>query len=442
VAYSSDSSATWSTLVNVASTSGSVVATATGLGTGDTIYATDSTSNAIYKWVIGTNTPVGGWTAGKALGSSGIGVQLTNGVLYVEESTGNVTTRDLSPAVGISAPFCDSIATGVTFLNNAVAGYPINAIQASTTASSTTLWAVTTTKLYSWTEYLAVAANAPTTSFPTNGYMVPVNSINGNTNNFVFQWKQPSNQNGVISSAQTYAYTVNVYLDSAGLILYSTGSVAATTSGTLSLSAASLSVSNFTAGATYYWRVKTTSPVTSQYTPMLSFTIQAISENLPVIVSPANGGTITNQNPAFSWTPVTGTTLYDFQLSTTPSFGTLLLTDQPATAGTLVPITIKLDQGKQYFWRVRANAPVLGDWSAVANFFVALPTTAAPPPVTVTNVPAPTITIPAPSPAPTYTLAPQPVEKIAPTYIWAIIIIGAILVIAVIVLIVRTRRSV
>jgi hypothetical protein len=34
------------------------------------------------------------------------------------------------------------------------------------------------------------------------------------------------------------------------------------------------------------------------------------------------------------------------------------------------------------------------------------------------------------------------VTEIAPTYIWAIIIIGAILVIAVIVLIVRTRRSV
>ncbi|MGD0795661.1 MAG: hypothetical protein ABR958_08800 [Dehalococcoidales bacterium] len=446
VAYSSDSGATWSQLVNLStSTCGSVVAAASGLGTGDTFYATDNLTNAIYKWIIGTNTPISGWTAGKALAAAGTGIQLTNGVLYVQEAsatTSNITTRDLTPAVGISAPFCDNVTTGVALLNSSAGGYPINALQASTTALSTTLWGVTATKLYSWTEYLAVAANAPATTFPANGYMVPVNSINGYTNNFVFQWTQPSNQNGAVSSAQTYAYTLNVYLDSAGKILYSTGSVAATTSGTLSLSAASLSVSNFTPGATYYWKVKTTSPVTSQYTPMLSLTIQSIAAPVPVVNSPANGSTITNQNPAFSWAPVTGTTLYDFQLSTTPSFGTLLLTDQPATAGTLVPITIKLDQGKQYFWRVRANQPVTGDWSSVANFFVALPTTAAPPPVTVTNVPAPTITIPAPAPAPTYTLAPQPVEKIAPTYIWAIIIIGAILVIAVIVLIVRTRRSV
>ncbi len=174
---------------------------------------------------------------------------------------------------------------------------------------------------------------------------------------------------------------------------------------------------------------------------MQTFTIQAIAGAVPAIVSPANGASILNTTPAFSWAPVTGTTQYDFQLSTTPTFGTTVLTDQPNTAGDLVPITIPLTVGKQYFWRVRALQPVTGDWSAVANFVVVAPATTAPP-VTITNVPAPTITIPAPQPAPTYTLAPQAVEKIAPTYIWAIIIIGAILVIAVIVLIVRTRRSV
>jgi hypothetical protein len=445
VTYSSDSGATWTTLVSLVSGAGSVVATATGLGTGDTIYATDGTSNTIYKWIIGTNTPVTGWTAGKAFTGAGTGIQLTNGVLYVEESaaSANNTYRDLTPAVGISAPFCDTIALNYVFNNNAAGGKPINALQASMTSTSTTLWAVTTNKLYSWTEYLAVAANAPTTTFPANGYMVPVNSINGNTNNFVFQWLQPSNQGGAISSAQTYAYTLNVYLDSAGKLTYSTGTVAATTYSSLSLSAAALSVTNFTPGATYYWKVKTTSPVTSQYTPMLSFTVQAIAAAVPVIVSPANGATITNQNPAFSWTPVTGTTQYDFQLSTTPSFGTTVLADQPATAGELVPVTIPLTQGKQYFWRVRALQPVTGDWSAVANFYVAIPTTTtAIPPVTITSVPAPTITIPPASPAPTYTLSVPAEQKIAPTYIWGIIIIGAVLVIAVIVLIVRTRRSV
>jgi NADH:ubiquinone oxidoreductase subunit 6 (subunit J) len=65
------------------------------------------------------------------------------------------------------------------------------------------------------------------------------------------------------------------------------------------------------------------------------------------------------------------------------------------------------------------------------------------PPVTVTDT---TITVEIPEqPTPTSTTITQPpqvVEKISEGYIYAIIIIGAVLVIAVIILIVRTRRSV
>jgi hypothetical protein len=72
------------------------------------------------------------------------------------------------------------------------------------------------------------------------------------------------------------------------------------------------------------------------------------------------------------------------------------------------------------------------------------PTPTPTPPVT------PTIILPTPTvilPTPTVVIPTQPTpttvkEEISPAYIWAIIIIGAILVIAVIVLIVRTRRTV
>jgi hypothetical protein len=61
----------------------------------------------------------------------------------------------------------------------------------------------------------------------------------------------------------------------------------------------------------------------------------------------------------------------------------------------------------------------------------------------VEQVPPPVINIPAPPPAQEIVIPPAPTpEEIAPGYIWAIIIIGAVLVIAVIVLIVRTRRTV
>ena len=55
---------------------------------------------------------------------------------------------------------------------------------------------------------------------------------------------------------------------------------------------------------------------------------------------------------------------------------------------------------------------------------------AAPAPVEVTTVPAPDVTV------------TVPVTEITPAWIWAIIAIGAVLCIAVIVLIVRTRRVV
>ena len=97
-----------------------------------------------------------------------------------------------------------------------------------------------------------------------------------------------------------------------------------------------------------------------------------------------------------------------------------------------------------YWWEVRAvNGTIVSPWSIVSFFTtakapVATSTTTAPQitvtntTVTYTNPPATTIT---------YTL-PQPKEtQPIPSYLlWAVIAVGAVLVIAVIVLIVRTRR--
>ena len=97
-----------------------------------------------------------------------------------------------------------------------------------------------------------------------------------------------------------------------------------------------------------------------------------------------------------------------------------------------------------YWWEVRSVAgTVYSPWTIVSFFTtakasVATSTTTAPPitivqtTVTYTNPPATTIT---------YTL-PQPKEtQPIPSYLlWAVIAVGAVLVIAVIVLIVRTRR--
>jgi hypothetical protein len=309
------------------------------------------------------------------------------------------------------------------------------------------LWAsagATPDSLNQFGDYLATPADALKLVFPANGQLIPVNSLSGNPNNFVFQWSSPPALPG---PTIVYGYELQIYLDAAGNVAVGGSSTAIATSSpapTVSISAGTVTGFAAVPGTTYYWRVRVgaNNPARSNWSEMRSFTIQPLAAAVPVLNSPTNGASITNQSPAFSWAPVTGTTEYHFQLATTPTFGTTVLEDKPASAGTLVPVTIKLEVGKQYFWRVRANAPVQGEWSAVSNFMIVAPPTSAPPPVTITSVPAPTITIPPAQPAPTYTLAPPATEQIAPTYIWAIIIIGAILVIAVIVLVVRTRRSV
>jgi len=198
---------------------------------------------------------------------------------------------------------------------------------------------------------------------------------------------------------------------------------------------------NFQPGHTYYWRVRAYAPTTSAYSETRSFIIQPTAATVPNVSSPENGSSIDTTSPAFSWTPVSGATMYQFQLSDDPAFGTTLVDEELAAAG-IMP-SVALDRGTTYFWRVKAIAPVDGDWSTVANFIVAEEAPAPAPPVVVEQTPAPVIEIPAPPPATVVEIPPAPpVEKIAPAYIWAIIIIGAVLVIAVIVLIVRTRRQV
>jgi hypothetical protein len=183
-------------------------------------------------------------------------------------------------------------------------------------------------------------------------------------------------------------------------------------------------------------------PLGSAFSETRSFIVQPSAASVPTVSSPENGGSIDNVQPAFSWTPVSGCTLYKFELSTNAAFLSFVYEAEVPTAGAQLPTVVELERGETYYWRVKALQPVESDWSTVSNFVVAEEPPAPTPPVVIETTPAPVIEIQAPPPTPEITLQPPAEEVIAPAYIWAIIIIGAVLVIAVIVLIVRTRRSV
>ena len=172
-----------------------------------------------------------------------------------------------------------------------------------------------------------------------------------------------------------------------------------------------------------------------------SFTIEAGAAVVPQIGSPINGGTV-SETPAFSWSPVAGATMYKFEIATDTIFALPIYSTELAATG--VKPDVALEPGT-YFWRVQVMSPIPGDWSTIANFTVAAPAPAAPPPaapdvtVDVPDIVIPPIEVP-PAEVTVHPAAAQPTTSSA--LLWTVIIIGAVLVIALIVLIVRTRRTV
>jgi hypothetical protein len=207
-------------------------------------------------------------------------------------------------------------------------------------------------------------------------------------------------------------------------------------------------------GQTYYWRVRVESPVISKWSDPIMFTTVVTSSTSGGIdqtgrISPVNGQTSVSVTPAITWGSVPGATGYDFKIATDPAFTNVV--DSFTNKSTTVYSPAKaLDPNKTYYWEVRAlNGTAAGDWviSAFTTQTVAVPTgapsTGAPSTGTAPVAPI-TVVVPTQPPANiVVTVPPNTVPAPAPAtpgYIWVIIAIGAVLVIAVIVLIARTRR--
>jgi hypothetical protein len=167
----------------------------------------------------------------------------------------------------------------------------------------------------------------------------------------------------------------------------------------------------------------------------------------PTIQYPATGATGIPINVTFAWPAVTGATGYQFAIAQdnpdlANKFAVLDYSANTITNAHIVQETLLYNT--TYWWEVRSvNGNVTSPWTVISFFTTeAAPvttTSTTAPPITVTNT---TVTYTNPQATTiTYTL-PQPKEtQPIPSYLlWAVIAVGAVLVIAVIVLIVRTRR--
>ncbi|MBK9123996.1 MAG: carboxypeptidase regulatory-like domain-containing protein [Chloroflexi bacterium] len=117
------------------------------------------------------------------------------------------------------------------------------------------------------------------------------------------------------------------------------------------------------AEGTYFWHVSAKAPdgLWSAFSSAWSFTIDRTPPDVPALLSPANGLTITALQD-FCWNAATGAATYEIELSDDPTF-----TNFPATAvqPALCYMSPALDDG-MWFWRVRAYDAVgnKSDWSS------------------------------------------------------------------------------
>ncbi len=243
-------------------------------------------------------------------------------------------------------------------------------------------------------------------------------------------------------------YTVQIAYDSAfnNLVTTTPAGVALALGPTASTQ---LNAIPLAAGKTFYWRVQVSAgnPLASAFSAPVMFSTKLASDvnqglNATDRLSPLNGAMVNTLTPAMTWGAVTNATSYEFKIATDAAFSSVVDSKTGLTT-TAYSLGTPLKAGTTYFWEVRAiSGANTGDWVVSAfTTAVAVPvagSTTPPPPQTIV-IPTPTFNIPTATviiPSSTGT----PVAPATPGYIWVIIVIGAVLVIAVVVLIVRTRR--
>jgi len=427
VTYTKDSGDTWTAALGVFNTFSPVLVAASGLEDGNFIFAAETVGNQVWRCSMSPDNFLGQFLTmdmPAAAGYNNTGVRYQDGVLYVLSTDGvnNNLVRSLAPNLpgNHTAPVWGTVYNEAGIYNVITP----NALRSAKVTDDIYLYSVGTGVVY-FQDTLSL--NKPVILTPVDGLHVQiVSAILGQPQDIQVTFNRLS---------LSTSYAIQLALDENFTQVVSTdpfNSAAPLVSRVITPGA-----NNYSAGNTYYMRVRATAPTNSAWSAPIHFTVQQVAATVPEIASPANGAVITSNAPAFSWTPIASATSYSFELSDSPTFATTIFADTSPSAGMQLPASTTLTEGTTYFWRVKALTPTEGDWSTVGNFTVAAEATATAtatqPTVTETTI---TWTQP---PVTTQTTV---VNETAPAYIWAIIVVGAILVIAVIVLIVRTRRSV
>jgi len=410
-----------------------------------TIYAGDSAGAAvgIFRFVVGTDTA---WSQISALIPAGCvrGIAVaSNGTLYAADSTiaaaaaGGVI-RSLTPAAAITvvAGTFERVTTG----DGLVAGYTLNSLALA--AGSNTLFAIENSggvglnRVVTYGDTLVTVS--PELVSPAEG------TVSTEAGALRIAWS-------AVTGATSYDYEISTRSDFADVTAVTNCAAPVTNARAVNDNVGATPIAE---GTQYYWRVRVSTPVIGPWASARSVTTQlGAGTNAPAISSPSAagtgpGGTNAPIKPVFNWTSLKWATGYEFQLATDPTFAAASLIKDLTGANALGSVTAYqlTDPALQYstattpatyYWRVRGiTASAQSDWSAVTGF-----TTTTAPAATVYTCPQCGLQFDTQAELAAHIAAAHAVvEPAVPAYIYAIIGIGAVLIIAVLVLIVRARR--
>jgi hypothetical protein len=283
-----------------------------------------------------------------------------------------------------------------------------------------------------------IATEGPTLKAPDDGTEIPVNPESGRAYNVTLTWERYHSKyitecllevatdtdfEGLIYSQKVY----DIDSDIISKVVGPTGPSITTASGTSS------GECDFNPGTTYYWRVRVSNtdygPMRSEWSATRSFSVESVKEPFGV-ESPVRGASDVSITPTFVWAPYAGATSYEVAVAEDPTFA--ILDASHSASQPFYKFEDAFAYGTTYHWRVRAIEPEVGPW--VTGIFTTMeePVEEEPGEIIVTP---PDVTVEPPE------VNVEAPEAAIPTYLlWTIIGIGAVLIIALIVLIVRTRR--
>jgi hypothetical protein len=284
--------------------------------------------------------------------------------------------------------------------------------------------------LWGYEDTLAATTLSP--SAPPDKYTVGIDPVTGRADFMDLVWQSLGTDTGLVNRVDVQLAEKEIGWDGASNFFLNSVRTAGPTLMVAPVGAGGNIAYTLRANTEYVWRARASNTVSDDYvisdwTEGREFTVESGTvvnqpHAGPIMTSPAPGSS--NVNPdyvGFAWAPVPGATEYQIIVATDAALSNTV-GGTPATVTSTSYEVTGLETDTTYFWSVQATKPTMGV-EGRASFTTRAPAIE---PVVIPTQEAPTIILP---------------QQETPGYVWAVIAVGAVLVIAVIVLIVRTGRA-